>query len=82
VLGVYKQWLDEYGHPAQRPIIDRGDEFLDQAYDLVALAGAERSRDPLSNFLINYCGYWFKVSAIRFISENICYHSPFMFINR
>jgi hypothetical protein len=73
VLGVYKQWLDEHGHPAQRPIIDRGDEFLDEPYDLVALAGAERSRDPLSNFLINYCGYLFKVSTIPSNSNYMCF---------
>ncbi|KAH7379915.1 hypothetical protein BKA64DRAFT_686638 [Cadophora sp. MPI-SDFR-AT-0126] len=65
VLAVHKEWLDKHGHPVHRPIIDRGDEFLDQPYDLVALAGAERSRDPLTSFLINHCGELFKVQNVQ-----------------
>ncbi|PVH84044.1 hypothetical protein DL98DRAFT_355628, partial [Cadophora sp. DSE1049] len=75
VLAVHKEWLDRHGHPVHRPIIDRGDEFLDQPYDLVALAGAERSRDPLTSFLINHCGELFKVQSISTGSSNIYYYS-------
>jgi hypothetical protein len=60
-LQAFEHWLSEHGHPAMRPIIDRGDEFLERAQDLAALAGSERLNDPLSNFLKDHSGSLLKV---------------------
>lgn len=60
-LSAFEHWLSEHGHPAMRPIIDRGDEFLERVQDLAALAGSERMNDPLSNFLKDHSGSLLKV---------------------
>jgi hypothetical protein len=60
-LAAFEHWLSEHGHPAMRPIIDRGDEFLERVQDLAALAGSERMNDPLSNFLKDHSGSLLKV---------------------
>ncbi|KAF8541729.1 hypothetical protein BDD12DRAFT_878275 [Trichophaea hybrida] len=77
IFEALNKWMNQDGHPARRPLIDIGDGFLGDLQDLLALTSAYRKRDPLSNFVRDHFGSFFKVVApeTEQISSPIFYYS-------
>ncbi|CZS91421.1 uncharacterized protein RAG0_02054 [Rhynchosporium agropyri] len=72
--------------PPSKRVLGVHKDWLDSCDDLIALAGADRARDPLTSFLVNHCGGLFKVKDVESLvqqagSSNI-YYFPELNVSR